>query len=74
LAQSRWLSVGAKFEHIVLGRFNRIIAIFTDIVTSDRACSPSGSSLAKAMKKISYDGYRFRPEIIQRSGCISGSL
>jgi putative transposase len=34
---------------------------------SDRACNPSGGSLAKAMQKISYDGYRFPPEIIQQA-------
>jgi putative transposase len=34
---------------------------------SDRACGPLGGSLAKAMKKISYDGYRFPPEIIQQA-------
>jgi hypothetical protein len=37
------------------------------IVMSDRACGPLGGSLAKAMKKISYDGYRFPPEIIQQA-------
>jgi hypothetical protein len=37
------------------------------IVMSDRACGPLGGSLAKAMKKISYDGYRFSPEIIQQA-------
>jgi hypothetical protein len=34
---------------------------------SERACGPLGASLAKAMKKISYDGYRFPPEIIQQA-------
>jgi hypothetical protein len=37
------------------------------IVMSDRACGPSGGSLAKAMHKISYDGYRFPPEIIHQA-------
>ena len=37
------------------------------IVMSDRACGPVGGSLAKAMQKISYDGYRFPPEIIQQA-------
>ena len=37
------------------------------IVTSRRACRPSGGSVAKGMKKISYSGYRFPPEIIQQA-------
>src|SRR5471030_1990416 len=37
------------------------------IVMSDRACGTSGGSLAKAMQKISYDGYRFPPVIIQQA-------
>jgi hypothetical protein len=37
------------------------------IVTSDRACGPAGGSLAKVMKKISCDGYRFPPEIIHQA-------
>jgi hypothetical protein len=39
------------------------------IVTPLRACA--GGSVAKGMKKISYRGYRFPPEIIQQA--ISGS-
>jgi putative transposase len=37
------------------------------IVTSDRACGPVGGSLAKAMTKIIYDGYRFPPAIIYQA-------
>jgi transposase-like protein len=37
------------------------------IVTALRACGPSGGSVAKGMKKISYRGYRFTPEIIQQA-------
>ena len=37
------------------------------IVTSLRACGPAGGSVAKGMKKISYSGYRFPPEIIQQA-------
>ena len=40
---------------------------FLGIVISDRVCDPSGGSLAKAMQKISYDGYRFPPVINQRA-------
>ena len=39
----------------------------TGIVTAFRACGPSGGPVAKGMKKISYKGYRFPPEIIQQS-------
>jgi hypothetical protein len=35
------------------------------IVTLRRACGPFGCSVGKGMKKISYHGYRFPPEIIQ---------
>src|SRR5450755_4265635 len=34
---------------------------------SDRACGSLGGSLAKAMKKINYSGYRFPPEIVQQA-------
>jgi hypothetical protein len=37
------------------------------IVTAIRACGLAGSSVAKGMKKISYKGYRFLPEIIQQA-------
>ena len=37
------------------------------IVTPLRACGPGGGSVAKGMKKISYRGYRFPPEIIQQA-------
>ena len=30
-------------------------------------CDPSGGSVARRMKKIDYDGYRFPPEIIQQA-------
>jgi hypothetical protein len=37
------------------------------IVTSFRVCGRSGGSVAKAMQKISYDGYRLPPDIIQQA-------
>jgi hypothetical protein len=37
------------------------------IVTAIRACGLAGSSVANGMKKISYIGYRFPPEIIQQA-------
>ena len=37
---------------------------FVGIVTPLRAC---GGSVAKGMRKISYRGYRFPPEIIQQA-------
>src|SRR5580704_14649568 len=37
------------------------------IVTPPWACGTLGSPVAKRMKKISYDGYRFPPEIIQQA-------
>jgi transposase-like protein len=40
---------------------------YAGIVTPFRACGPSAGSIAKAMLKISYDGYRFPPEIIQQA-------
>src|ERR1700675_5092452 len=39
----------------------------TGIVTPLRACGPAGGSVTKGMKKISYRGYRFPPEIIQQA-------
>jgi hypothetical protein len=37
------------------------------LVTALRACGSAGGSVAKGMKKISYRGYRFPPEIIQQA-------
>ena len=37
------------------------------IVTAIRACGLAGSSVVKGMKKISYKGYRFPPEIIHQA-------
>src|SRR5271154_2342793 len=37
------------------------------IVTAVRACGRPGGSVAKGMMKISYNGYRFPPEIIQQA-------
>jgi hypothetical protein len=36
-------------------------------VTVIRACGLAGGSVAKGMKKISYKGYRFPPEMIQQA-------
>jgi putative transposase len=37
------------------------------IDTARRACGPPGGPVAKVMKKISYSGYRFPPEIVQQA-------
>ena len=37
------------------------------LVTPFRACGSAGGSVAKGMKKISYRGYRFPPEIIHQA-------
>src|SRR6202451_1199537 len=37
------------------------------IVTPPRACGPAGGPVAERMKKISYSGYRFPPEIIHQA-------
>ena len=37
------------------------------VVTPLRTCGSAGGSVAKGMKKISYGGYRFPPEIIQQA-------
>ena len=37
------------------------------VVTAIRACGVAGGQVAKGMKKISYKGYRFPPEIIQHA-------
>jgi hypothetical protein len=39
----------------------------TGVVTLSRASGPSGGSVAKGTKKISYSGYRFPPEIIHQA-------
>jgi hypothetical protein len=36
-------------------------------VTLPRTCSRSSGSIAKAMQKIGYAGYRFPPEIIEQA-------
>jgi transposase-like protein len=37
------------------------------VVTPLRTCGSTGGSVAKVMKKISYSGYRFPPEIIHQA-------
>src|ERR1039458_8855999 len=37
------------------------------VVTAPLACGPTGGSVARGMKKISYTGHRFPPEIIQQA-------
>jgi hypothetical protein len=37
------------------------------VVTPLRTCGSTGGSVAKGMKKISYSGYRFPPEIIHQA-------
>ena len=46
-----------------------LISVMTleGIVTPLGACGPAGGPVAKGMKKISYRGYRFPPEIIQQA-------
>jgi hypothetical protein len=39
----------------------------TGIVTAIRACGVAGGKVAKGMKKLSYKGYWFPPEIIQQA-------
>jgi hypothetical protein len=53
-------------------RGSRASRVSSGIVTPLLACGPAGGSVAKGMKKISYRGYRFPPEIIQQAIC-SGS-
>ena len=43
------------------------LSSYKGIVTALQACGPCGGPVAKAMKKISYSGYRFPPEIIQQA-------
>jgi hypothetical protein len=47
--------------------FGLSIIGFVRLVTPLRACGPASGSVAKGMKKISYRGYRFPPEIIQQA-------
>jgi hypothetical protein len=44
------------------------------IVTAIRACGLADGSLAKGMTKISYAGYRFPPETIQKATCSISDL
>jgi hypothetical protein len=37
------------------------------VVTARWACGPAGGRIIKRMKKISYAGYRFPPEIIYQA-------
>jgi putative transposase len=43
------------------------LVLANGIVTAILACGPTGGQVAKGMKKISYKGYRFPPEIIQQA-------
>ena len=38
-----------------------------DVVTARWACGPAGGRITERMKKISYAGYRFPPEIIHQA-------
>jgi hypothetical protein len=49
------------------GRFNEIFSGAQGVITQRRACGPTGGPIAKRMRKISYAGYRFPPEIIQQA-------
>ena len=44
-----------------------MVWVHDGIVTAIRACGLAGGQVAKGMKKISYKGYRFPPEIIQQA-------
>jgi hypothetical protein len=44
-----------------------VLTAWNGIVTALRACGPPGGSVAKGITKISYNGYRFPPEIIQQA-------
>jgi hypothetical protein len=58
----KFMSIGIRLGLPVI-----IIKTWYGIVTPLRACGPAGGSVAKGMKKISYRGYRFPPEIIQQA-------
>jgi hypothetical protein len=58
-------SVGSIWS-LILFKASRTIAP-QGIVTAIRACGIAGGQIAKGMKKISYKGYRFPPEIIQQA-------
>jgi hypothetical protein len=44
-----------------------VLTAWNGIVTALRACNPRGDSVAKGITKISYNGYRFPPEIIEQA-------
>jgi transposase-like protein len=59
--------MGPQYFASLHGHPRWVVSPRTGIVTRFRACGPSGGSVAKAMQKVSYSGYRFRPEIIQQA-------
>jgi predicted HTH domain antitoxin len=56
-----------NYAYATLESEMRVKAISEGIVTLPRACGILSSRLAKRMKKISYRGYRFPPEIIHQA-------
>jgi hypothetical protein len=49
-------------------RIGELVALsiaLVGVVTPRWACGPAGGRITERMKKISYAGYRFPPEIIQ---------
>jgi hypothetical protein len=58
----RWTYARSKRQALSRG-----FSSFNGIVTTRRACGPPGGPVAKVMKKISYSGYRFPPEIVQQA-------
>ena len=56
--------VGERFDAV---QFASLDDGVDGLVTPLRACGPAGGSVAKGMKKISYRGYRFPPEIMQQA-------
>ena len=63
----RWRKLFETGTHSTVAEIAAAEKINTGIVTPLRACGPAGGSVAKGMKKISYRGYRFPPEIIQQA-------
>ena len=59
-----WSSDQRAFKNVPWGSW---LISGRGLVTPLLACGPAGGSVAKGMKKISYRGYRFPPEIIQQA-------
>ena len=53
--------------HDQLARHLQDLIAAYGVVTPFRTCDRSGGSIANAMQKISYAGYRFPPEILRQA-------